>query len=353
MRLTLTCAAIAACLQVAVAHPAFAGTKYDLVRLNRAAKLGGFSPSVLTDSGLAAGTLDLTAGGYVGYVTNGKTSSTTDYCANLGAPAQNTFLNSISPDAAQTYTAGSCSFQPYSFLYNRTTNTTTSVQVPYSGAIWTSAFAVNSNGVVAGEWANSTTHGFTLAGGTYTSIDIPSASFTNLYGVNAQNTTFGWYGTNPAGTTANGFLVTSGGSTTVIAYPNAVFTEIFSLNAQNMAVGGWGDASNNRHAYAWQNGTFLVPPIHDAVQSLAVSVNNEGDVSGWYETAASIAVGTNFGFVWNTATNTVIRIKPPRNANNFIPYAVNNTHAQIVGSYYQIGVGTYGFIGTCAGTSCF
>ena len=80
-----------------------------------------------------------------------------------------------------------------------------------------------------------------------------------------------------------------------------------------------------------------------------MGVNESGDVAGWYLAPNNIT----HGFVWNLATNALITINAPSGAIDLQVAALNNTHAQVTGTYINSKGKTVAFIGTCKGKSCF
>jgi len=343
MRIALTCATLIASLSLAAPVPALAAAHYHLAAQNRPAKLGPYNPVALTDFGLAAGTLyDSAANTYSAYYSAGRSFSDSDFCSAIGDPG-GTELNGISRDAALTYTVGVCVNLEYGYVYNQTTNTTT--EVKYPGAGLTRPYGVNASGTVVGEWDAGSTHGFSLAGGTYTSIDAPGADYTVALGVTDQDAIFGNYQVAPSA--EYGFVLAASGLFTTINYPGSTTTLLAGMNSQNLAVGFYAN-STSQFAFAWQNGTFMVPPLKHATSSRATSVNDSGDVAGFYVDTSH----TEYGFVWQTTTNKVIKIKAPKNTRDLAVNAINNTQAQITGAYFTTA-GSIGFIGTCTGTDCF
>jgi len=343
MRIALTCATLVASLSIVTPLPALAKAHYHLAAQNRPAKFGPYNPLALTDFGLAAGSLyDTAAATESAYYSAGKFFSQSDFCGAIGDPGE-TELTGISRDATLTYTVGLCADQYYGYIYNQAANTTTAVQYP--GSLVTRPYGVNTSGMVVGEWEAAGTHGFSLVGGTYTSIDAPGGDYTVALGVTDQDAIFGNYYVAPSA--EYGFVLSVSGLFATINYPGSTYTLLAGLNSQNLAVGFYGDTTS-QYAFAWQNGTFMLAPLPGATSSRATSVNDNGDVAGWYLDASN----TQYGFVWNTTTNKVIKVKGPKNSKYTTVNAINNTHAQITGTYVTT-VGPIGFIGTCTGTDCF
>ena len=318
---------------------------YHLAPQNRAAKYGAYSPVALTDFGLVAGVLtnNTTETSYA-YFSEGKFFSEDDFCGTIDAPG-NTGLNGISLDAALTYTVGVCYGTHFGYVYNQAANTTTKVQYP--SAVSTFPYGVNANGVTVGEFIGPPTQGFSLVNGTYAPINAPGAYYTVALGVNAENAIFGNYYTSLSG--YFGYLLAVTGLFTTINYPGSTFTQLAGLNDQNMAVGLYENATGPLHAFGWQNDTYFEAPLPKGSSSRATAVNDNGDVAGWYVDSS----GDEYGFVWNPTTNQLVKVKGPEGSKFIIVTGINNTHAQITGSYNSSTGETIGFIGTCTGTSCF
>src|SRR5437868_4491017 len=84
------------------------------------------------------------------------------------------------------------SFSPA--IAQRRTATFTSFDVP--GATSTTPWGINADGAVVGIYVDSAAgkeHGFLLSGGTFTTIDYPSALATRLRGLNAQGDIVGFH----------------------------------------------------------------------------------------------------------------------------------------------------------------
>ena len=278
------------------------------------------------------------------YFSDGKFFSEADFCGLIGAPG-NTGLNGISMDAALTYTVGVCYGTHFGYVYNQAANTTTKVQYP--GATSTFPYGVNANGVTVGEIIGPPTQGFSLINGTYTPINGPGAYYTMAQGINSENAIFSNYYVSPSG--YFGYVLAVSGQFTTINYPGSTFTQLAGLNSQNMAVGLAEDAANHQYAFAWQNGTYMQAPLPAGANGRATAVNDSGDVAGWYVDTD----GDEYGFVWNPVTNQLIKVNGPRGSRDITVTGINNTHAQITGSYNSSTGETIGFIGTCAGTDCF
>ncbi len=344
MRLALTCAALAAALNVAPAHAG--GAKYKLAAQTRAVKYGAYYPSALTDYGLAAGTLYYYGGGSDAYFSAGKAFSDDAFCQALGQSG--TSLRGISRDSALTYTAGECTSSGDGFLYNQSTNVVTALKYP--GATLTVAMGVSDTGRVGGFYtdANSNVHGFYFDGGAYTAFDPPGSGATYVYSISPNNTITGTY-TDVTGI-SHGFMLNQAGTYTTIDYPGAKNTVVGGVNSQNLAVGTIQFAAGGEQAFAWQAGSFILPPLPSNAYSLAQAVSESGIVAGYYGTSVQ---NVNVGYAWKPATNQVILVKAPAGATDLDVSAVNSRQGQLAGSYVDSASKTVGFIATCTGKACF
>src|SRR5262245_11772679 len=101
------------------------------------------------------------------------------------------------------------------------------------GTLFTQPFGINDAGQIVGVYrAANVFHGFLLSGGTYTTVDDPSASGTGLgtfaQGINDAGQIVGHY---DDGRTERGFLL-SGGTYSTIDHTGFVFgTQLFAINA--------------------------------------------------------------------------------------------------------------------------
>ena len=129
----------------------------------------------------------------------------------------------------------------------------------------------------------------------------------------------------------------------------ATFTELAGMNSTNVMGGLYESASGSLYAFAAQIGNYFAAPLPKASSSRATAVNDNGDVAGWYIDS----LDNEYGFVWNPVTNQLINVKGPKGSKFVNVTGINNTHAQITGTYQNSTGETIGFIGTCAGTSCF
>jgi uncharacterized membrane protein len=116
--------------------------------------------------------------------------------------------------------------------------TFTTIDVP--GATFTGAGTINNRGQIVGSYIDvSGFHGFLLDKGTFTTIDVPGATSTEAGGINARGQIVGFY--SEASGAEHGYLLDKG-TFTMIDVPGATFTEANGINARGQIVGDYGDA---------------------------------------------------------------------------------------------------------------
>jgi uncharacterized membrane protein len=134
---------------------------------------------------------------------------------------------------------GSAPFQDQAEGY-----TFTSIDLP--GATFTSATGINNGGQIVGNYEDVTgSHGFLDSGGSFTSINVPGATDTYVSGINNGGQIVGNY---DDATGSHGFL-DSGGRFTPIKVPGATDTEVSGINAGGQIVGTYLNATGSSHGY--------------------------------------------------------------------------------------------------------
>jgi uncharacterized membrane protein len=113
--------------------------------------------------------------------------------------------------------------------------TFTTIDVP--GASQTEVNGINMFGTIAGTFVDSAgvTHGFfQMAGGTFQTLDVPGATFTVAFGINSSGTIVGWYGDNAG--VDHGYMDINGGFTTIDP-PGSTDTNAYGVDDANVIVG--------------------------------------------------------------------------------------------------------------------
>lgn len=190
----------------------------------------------------------------------------------------------------------------------------TSINAP--GSIITQAYAVNTNGVVVGDYNtpaasgnnNIVVRGYVLKAGTFTTIVFPGAAFTTARGINSQGQIVGIFFTSsananqflPPGNTGHGFLL-NGGTFSSIDFPGATLTEAWRINDAGQILGRYQSATDgNYHLFLLSNGVFTtVPDVPGSLETAPADISfgglsGAGDIVGDY--ADQTPVMTNFRF---------------------------------------------------------
>ena len=227
--------------------------------------------------------------------------------------------------------------------YTKATGTTTEVfrNVNFPGAIEQVASGVNDSGEIVGFYEDSSgvVHSYLESGGVFTTIDVPfsGATATAAGAINNSGEIVGtWYDA----TTSHGFLL-SGGTYTSFDYPGAVQMEALDLNNSGEIVGDYVDASGIQHGFSRSGGSYASFDPPGSTATGGNGINDAGDIVGSYcvtsECAANFA--TLQGFLLSGGTYTTITIP---GATETIATQINNKGV-IVGLYFDT-VGNSGFL---------
>jgi len=192
------------------------------------------------------------------------------------------------------------------------------------------AWGINGSNNIVG-WYNGATgmHGFLYVGGSFTPIDVPSASSTLATGINDSNNIVGRY--NDA-TGMHGFFY-AGGSFTPIDVPGASWTTPTGINNSNNIVGYYYDATEY-HGFFYAGGSFTPIDVPGASWTNAYGINDANNIVGYYHDAT----GTH-GFLYAGGSFTLIDVP---GASWTAPSGINNSN-NIVGTYFD-GIIKHGFL---------
>ena len=154
------------------------------------------------------------------------------------------------------------------------------------------ATGINGAGLIVGVYTDlgGVLRGFANNGGTFSNVDFPGASETQAIGVNDAGQIVGDYF--DAASVEHGF-VSSGGTFTAIDFPGAIGTLAAGINAAGDIVGGWSDAAAS-HGFLLQSGVFTSINFPLATSTTAFGINDTGDIAGFYTDAA----GNTHGFIY-------------------------------------------------------
>jgi len=176
-------------------------------------------------------------------------------------------------------------------------------QVNIPGAVSTSANGINNAGVIVGSYEDSGNayHGFIMDGSTLTTLDDPNGTNTNASDLNANGTVqvVGSY-TNSAGKSA-GFLYSNGVYTDIPGPTGAVSSFASDINDNGVIVGGYTDSSNVTRAYVLKEGKYSTLGIYMAAITIASGINDDGYFTLWYVDGLS---GVTQSRIYNSNTGT-------------------------------------------------
>jgi hypothetical protein len=222
----------------------------------------------------------------------------------------------------------------------------------------TAPWGINPAGTTAGWWytnlgSNFFVHGFLRTpDGAFTTVDVPDASQTWVYDINATGTVAGNY--NAGGGSApdlfRGFIRDASGAITTFEAPGAgtgpgqgTFTAIATaLNSEGAVTGNYLDASNVYHGYVRvPNGTISTFDVPGAGTGSGqgtspAAINPEGSITGSYQDANNAS----HGFV-RYPFAVIISFDIPGAANTF-PGAISSSGI-ITGAYVDASGAYHGF----------
>ncbi len=173
-----------------------------------------------------------------------------------------------------------------------------------AGPTFNQLLGINNAGTIAGYYgsgvAGQPNQGYTLVTpSTYTNENFPGSVQTQVTGINNIGTTVGFWSNTNNGTDANFGFVDQQGVFTNVNNPNAgsspVVNQLLGVNDQNVAVGFYNDGAGNSHGYTYTVGSGVFTPVNygGAVSLTATSINNLGEIGGFYVNAG----GTTSGFL--------------------------------------------------------
>jgi hypothetical protein len=169
--------------------------------------------------------------------------------------------------------------------------------------------------------------------GAFSDENFPGSLQTQVVGINARGDTAGFYV--DINNRTHGFLRV-GGVYTTADFPNTMFNQLLGLNNFGVAAGYWQDAKGIQFPYTAKGGvyTMIATP---GTSAQATGVDDNGDVSGFYVTAA----GVTHGF-WIPFGKALVTIDYP--GSTFTQALGLNNLGDVVGTYNDAMAKTHGFI---------
>ena len=217
--------------------------------------------------------------------------------------------------------------------------TFTTIDVPGSSG-WTEVFGVNNKGDIVGDYQTSVSvpgatsyfyHGFIYDGTTYTTVDVPGAQATTLYGINDGGVATG--NTGPFGAS-----FTFDGALHYLSFAGSLFTESFGINNAGDVTGFYRDPGPGFHGFVEDGGVFQSFDVPGGFDTEPFAINNAGVIVG-------STLGPPSGFLFD-GSSTFTPLDYPGSATT-IAYGVNDG-GDLVGAFYDPSVvGLYrGFLAT-------
>ncbi len=115
---------------------------------------------------------------------------------------------------------------------------------------------------------------------TFTTIDVPGAGVTGIYGINSAGDMVGYYGTNSNDPNKHGFLF-SGGSFAYLDYPNAYATFAYGINDAGTIVGSAEfQGGLTAIGYSYNGSTYSAIRDGSGGTTITYSINNSGEIVG-------------------------------------------------------------------------
>ena len=188
----------------------------------------------------------------------------------------------------------------------------TTIDVP--GASNSGPFGINARGDIVGDY-DTDQHGFLMTQGNFFTIDFPGASSTAGRGINAEGDIVGFYcreGVAPQrlcnGTGLHGFLLSKSTFTTVDV-PGASSTAAYAINPEGDIVGDYSSAVGpcgavpgpGCHGFLLSKGTFTTIDVPGAFGTTARGINPKGNIVGFFFDATGF-----HGFLFSKGAFTTI-----------------------------------------------
>jgi hypothetical protein len=199
---------------------------------------------------------------------------------------------------------------------------------------WTDGFYVDQGGV---------THGFTHNGATFTTVDAPTTAFNQLLGINDGLTAVGYSSLDPTGMTLQRSYMVSGTTFTYLDgfLPTGVGNnQAVGINNASLVVGFYADAMGVFHGYLFNGTSAMTLDFMGGMGTQAFGINNKGEIVGDYTDSMGTMHGfTYIGGVWHTVDD------PAGVAGSTVINGINDL-GQLVGFYTDANDNVIGFVAT-------
>jgi uncharacterized membrane protein len=206
------------------------------------------------------------------------------------------------------------------------------------GGTATQIHKMNARGDVVGMFTDSRgTHGFLIEDGTFQAIDFPGATNTFARGINGSGEIVGTYQT---GGKPHGFLRTRQGLTT-FDVPSANATRLWDINDPGELLGEYQAVSGGAwRAFTWHNGVLTNIDVADANMSAGYGINNHGEVVGHFTVPGNTKM---FGF--KIGPGTFVQFDHPESGTRMSCAQGIGIHGEVVGHYQDpVSKLVYGYL---------
>src|SRR5579872_960813 len=208
--------------------------------------------------------------------------------------------------------------------------------IDFPGATSTQVYGINNAGLAVGVFVDTAnvTHGFLLNNGSFTTIDYPGATLTVAAGINNDNQIVGQY--NDSAGFGHGFLLEGGSFTSVDFPPYQTFPT--AISDAGDIVGFCIGTRNDYHGCVSVNGTFHRLDVPGAVFTVGIGINfSQTKAVGGY----GLANGSTRGFVFNNGHFTDVIVP---GAQSTAAYGINDVNV-VIGNFSLPGSpATHGFV---------
>jgi hypothetical protein len=176
------------------------------------------------------------------------------------------------------------------FLYNKTGQYSV-FNVPFQDAFGVGPRSINASGIIVGYFTSPTgTHGFIKRDGTFTRIDVPGGTQTDLKAVNNRGEILGFY--QNAQQKGSVFLL-KGGAFTIIGAPASLSgspinawanAEFSGMNDSGHIVGTLPFVNPGlcNSGFVYMGGALKTIDVPDAKETFADGINNHDQIVGYY-----------------------------------------------------------------------
>jgi hypothetical protein len=207
------------------------------------------------------------------------------------------------------------------------------LQIDVPGATATSAYRINARGDVVGRFTDSTGQwGFLLSAGTFTTIKITGSSTTLANGINNRGDVVGSYSVGTgSGAVLHGFLLRDS-EVTVIDVPDALGTRAFDISATGDVTGEYQDnVLRQWHGFSWRDGQFTFFDVSGSNLTSGYGINVFGDIVGHYTLPGS---GKMYGYIYSNGQFT--SLNHPSSGNLMSCGWGIGVHGEVVGHYTDV-----------------